>query len=74
MKLKWPRGKEFFFVGITLEGETAVSPPPTPVTPPRTQTITIRIPENYTLTHIKHETPNVIQISAPENVEIQLEE
>lgn len=67
VKSKWPRGKDFFLDGITLEAETAVSTPPPPP-----QVIMIHLPENYTLVHVKHDSPNVVQVTTPNNVEIQL--
>ncbi len=78
VKSKWPVGKDFFFDDIQLEAETAVPDKPTPPAETRpaipvSETVTIRLPQGYTLSHRVGNTPNVVEIIVPSNVDIVLE-
>jgi hypothetical protein len=72
VKSKWARPKDFFFDGITLTAETAVTPPPPPIAPPGQQTIIIQLPPGLQISQGVSSQAGIVEVNVPEGVTIQI--
>lgn len=77
VKSKWPKGKDFFIDGITLEAQadTPVTPPPASGTDPgagETKLVYLQLPPGVQVEQGVSNQPNVIQVNLPPGTQLEI--